>query len=201
MIDNVYFTADEHYGHRNIITYCNRPFSDTDEMREALIFNHNLKVTPSGLTYHIGDMFWDTVSDEEAISILNRLNGRHVILRGNHGESVDERAVKWGLENAKVSRYYEDVLLLRQERGPKLWLSHYAHRVWPGSHKGSYHLFGHSHGELPDEGLSHDVGVDPNKFTPLSLREVNSIMGKRVAAGVKHVLADRIAASPWPLGD
>lgn len=39
---------------------------------------------------------------------------------------------------------------------------HYALRVWDRSHYGAWHLFGHSHGSMPDEphSLSLDVGVD-----------------------------------------
>jgi calcineurin-like phosphoesterase family protein len=39
---NTFFTADEHYLHENIIKFCNRPFANRDEMKEALIENHNI---------------------------------------------------------------------------------------------------------------------------------------------------------------
>ena len=42
-------------------------------------------------------------------------------------------------------------------------LSHYAHRVWHGSHKGWLHFYAHSHDSLPAYGKSHDVGVDTAK--------------------------------------
>lgn len=54
-------------------------------------------------------------------------------------------------------------------------------RVWRGSHRGNWHLYGHSHGTLPDleDKLSFDVGVDAHDFHPLSYEEVKAIMAKK----------------------
>lgn len=170
---NLFFTADEHYGHRNIITYCKRPFSDVIEMREKLIALHNYTVpnVKDSVTVHLGDMFWDTVSAEEAISIVSRLNGKHTFIRGNHGNKLFDRGL---LDEYFIS--IADVKMLHVgER--KIWISHYAHRVWPDSHKGAYHLFGHSHGELSvQHGRSLDVGVDVHNFKPLSFDEIEKFM-------------------------
>jgi len=35
-----FFTADEHYGHTNIIKYCGRPFTRVDEMDAEIIRRH-----------------------------------------------------------------------------------------------------------------------------------------------------------------
>jgi calcineurin-like phosphoesterase family protein len=60
-------------------------------------------------------------------------------------------------------------------------LFHYALREWNASHWGSYHLYGHSHGTLPDidTSLSFDIGVDCHNFYPLSYEEVKAIMKKK----------------------
>ena len=51
----VYFTGDEHYGHRNVIKYCNRPFQDVDEMDREIIKRHNEVVGDDDTVYHLGD--------------------------------------------------------------------------------------------------------------------------------------------------
>lgn len=53
--DKVFFTSDTHFGHSNIIKYCNRPFKDKDEMNETLISNWNKVVPEDGIVIHCGD--------------------------------------------------------------------------------------------------------------------------------------------------
>ena len=40
----IYYTADLHLGHANVIRHCDRPFKSIDEMNEALIQNWNSRV-------------------------------------------------------------------------------------------------------------------------------------------------------------
>lgn len=56
--------------------------------------------------------------------------------------------------------------------GDRLVLLHYAMRVWNRSGRGSLHLYGHSHGNLPGDRQSCDVGVDVFGFRPVSLAEI-----------------------------
>ena len=47
----IYFTADTHFGHENIIRFCNRPFSSVTEMDETLITNWNRRVKGNDTVY------------------------------------------------------------------------------------------------------------------------------------------------------
>lgn len=53
-----FYTADEHYNHKNIIKYCNRPFSNVEEMDETLIANHNSIVNENDITIHGGILLY-----------------------------------------------------------------------------------------------------------------------------------------------
>ena len=70
----------------------------------------------------------------------------------------------------------------------KIVLLHYAMRVWNRSHHGSWHLYGHSHGSLPDDpnSLSFDVGVDCWGYAPISYQEVKSVMSGKTFAPIDH---------------
>jgi len=50
-----FFTADEHYWHKNIIEYFNRPFHSVEEMNEALITKHNEVVSERDSVVHVRD--------------------------------------------------------------------------------------------------------------------------------------------------
>ena len=51
----VFLTSDTHFGHSNVIKYCNRPFQDRDEMDKAIIKNWNETVTSEDKVFHLGD--------------------------------------------------------------------------------------------------------------------------------------------------
>jgi calcineurin-like phosphoesterase family protein len=179
MSQNVFFTADEHYGHANIIKFCKRPFAHVDEMRETLIANHNSRVQKCDLTYHLGDMFWRHVSLSQATDILKRLNGKHFLIWGNHDETAEK--VMKQCYGAPKFEWAKDVKLIKpRAQYPSIWMSHYAHRVWPDSHKGSYHVYGHTHAVLPDYRRSCDVGVDNWDYAPVSLETLDTWMRNKV---------------------
>ena len=54
----IYFTADTHFGHNNVIQFCDRPFASVEEMDEAMIQNWNERVTGNDTVYILGDMFF-----------------------------------------------------------------------------------------------------------------------------------------------
>ena len=78
----IYFTADTHFNHINIIKFCDRPYELIDEMNEALIENWNSVVGKDDEIYHLGDFGWGDNVDN--LDILRRLNGTKYLVKGNH---------------------------------------------------------------------------------------------------------------------
>lgn len=180
----VFFTSDTHFDHVNITgpkvsqwESGYRNFDTTEEMNEVLIKNWNEKIGPFDTVYHLGDVSFGT--PERCRWHLSRLNGiKHLIL-GNHDKPA--------LANKDMFASVRDVKEIKVGK-QKLWLSHYAHRVWNKSHHGVWHLYGHSHDSLPDDptSLSFDIGVDCHAFSPLSFEEVSAIMAKKKFAAKDH---------------
>ena len=54
----IYYIADMHFGHKNVLRFDNRPFADTELMDEVLIHNWNERVTDEDTVYVLGDAFW-----------------------------------------------------------------------------------------------------------------------------------------------
>jgi calcineurin-like phosphoesterase family protein len=177
MNNNVWFTSDNHFGHKNIIEFSKRPFKSVEEMNEVMIERWNEKIGEEDVVYHLGDIA--LMPPAKLKPLLARLNGKICLLTGNHESSALACADRFEW----IKPYYE--LTLDDpgaSRGKRLIvLLHYAMRVWNASHYGAWHLYGHSHGALPDDekSLSFDVGVDCHNFYPLSYEEVKAIMAQK----------------------
>src|SRR6267378_3562203 len=52
---NIWFTADFHLGHKNIIRYCNRPFEAVEEMNHTILERLNACVKANDILYFLGD--------------------------------------------------------------------------------------------------------------------------------------------------
>ena len=77
-----WFTADQHFGHFNIIKFCDRPFVDVDEMNEVMVARWNEVVKPDDVVYHLGDI---AMGDKaERLEYISRLNGHIILYPGNH---------------------------------------------------------------------------------------------------------------------
>ena len=156
-----FFTADQHYGHANIIRFCDRPFSSVEEMDRELIRRHNEVVGPDDTVIHAGDFAYRNTRAPRATSRSSTAT-----------TSWSAAAAGWLDVTAR------EILELEIE-GQPLVVCHYAMRTWPRSHYGSWQLHGHSHGSLEPQGKQWDVGVDQNDFTPVSFTQLKEIMAGR----------------------
>lgn len=172
------FTADPHWRHANIIKYCNRPFTDVDEMNRTLIDNWNSVVNYNQDIYVLGDIYLGHESG--FMEIFKQLNGNIHFIAGNH----DKTAWKFKDEFASFTPGIKEITVGKQ----RIVLCHYAMRVWNRSHRGSWHLYGHSHGTLPDDpnSLSIDVGVDCHNYTPITFDQVAAIMKRKAFKPIDH---------------
>ena len=80
----------------------------------------------------------------------------------------------------------------------KFVLCHYALRVWNKHHRGSIHLYGHSHNSIDNShGKSMDVGIDAiysllDEYRPISIIEILKIMKNRDIQKIDHHLKKEI---------
>jgi len=101
---NIFFSADYHLDHANIIKFCNRPFIHKEdvnedlewispevkerrcqEMNSTIIKNHNNKLSENDVLYHVGDFCFKGVGN--AVYWEQQLNGNIVHIRGNHDKN------------------------------------------------------------------------------------------------------------------
>lgn len=107
----VFVIADTHFGHENIIRYCNRPFRDVVEMDQALIKNWNETVTNNDVVIHLGDV---GLGQQSYIKdIIGVLNGQKILVMGNHDNWSEQWYRDAGFKT--VSRFpilYSDFYLM-----------------------------------------------------------------------------------------
>jgi len=99
-----FFTSDIHFGHKNIIRFCNRPFKTLKDMHESIIRNWNSIVTDADRVFVVGDVF--LCDPAEAKNYLDELNGYKILIKGNHDRS--EKTMLWaGFDEYHYDYTYE----------------------------------------------------------------------------------------------
>lgn len=180
----LFFTSDTHFGHKNIINFSERPFTNHETMDDALIRNWNSIVPIDGIVYHLGDFSFHNAQHSKYI--LEQLNGKVILIQGNHD---------------KCTSYFKeihDVLRLKvlDDLGTfgkytQIILSHFPFAIWDKKHYGSWHCHGHSHGTYTPvtncsdhhfKDLPHDlffkynkildVGVDVWDYKPVAYTQI-----------------------------
>jgi len=175
----IFFTADHHFGHENILKYAKRPWKNIEDMNENLMTRWNDTVQEGDTVFYVGDF---TLKDRGyAESIIKRLNGVIFFMPGSHDSWWSDKiySLKTKTDSAfSAPALYEFKGLIKNDAGFGLpiVLCHYAMRSWAVSHYGSWHLFGHHHGNLEPYGLSFDIGVDCWDYYPVSLDQVKNKM-------------------------
>ena len=138
----IFFTGDLHFGHKSAIDFDNRPFANVVQMDNELIRRWNNKVGREDLVYVLGDMIC-TNNRSEIQNILERLNGRIVLIRGNHDHFLNDSKV---LERFEAIKDYDEIrVTLRDTSKKKLFLSHYFTPMYHGHRYHAIHLHAHSH--------------------------------------------------------
>jgi calcineurin-like phosphoesterase family protein len=155
----IYYTADLHFSHYNIIRYCDRPFDETQHMNDELIRRWQERVKPDDTVWVLGDVA-ARMSQSRLDGLLSRLPGHLHLVVGNHDYARARRHRLWESVNDIV-----------------LWsgfvLSHKRQEMIPS---GFVNLHGHSHGELAPTKSAIDVGVDCWAFRPVTESEIREAL-------------------------
>jgi len=163
MTHNKFFISDTHFTHRKIITFANdkgvrlRPFDTIEEMDELIVNNWNSVVRPQDTTYLHGDVVWN----RKALPILDRLNGKKVLIKGNH----DIFQLKYYTPYFKDIRAYN----ILPEHG--IISSHIP--IHPSCmNRWKLNVHGHLHDEILDDDRYMNVCVEQIDYTPVALETV-----------------------------
>lgn len=156
-------TSDTHFGHNNVISYCNRPYADADHMDADMVNRWNAEIGQDDKLIHLGDWCFRGVGHKQQIQ--NRLNGYKIIVKGNHDPSRTQLVQKFGFQEA-----YREVEGRIKETGQTFYMAHI-----PDSEKAKkydIHFCGHVHLLFVKSGNIINVGADHWDYKPQTLRTI-----------------------------
>lgn len=148
--------SDTHFGHENIIRYCNRPYKSVEEMDTDLIMKWNSIVGPEDRVIHNGDyMFYKTDP-----GYFDHLNGQKELVKGNHDK---HSVMKLGW------KAIHDVLEFNHG-SKRIVMHHYPYESWNHMFHGSIHLYGHVHEKiLTNIKNRYNICVEWTNYSPVNL--------------------------------
>ncbi|MFH6639334.1 metallophosphoesterase [Streptococcus suis] len=173
----IYFIADTHFYHENVIEFCNRPFINAEDMNRKLINNWNQVVTENDEVYILGDFLFRG-NAKQANEILKSLKGKKFLVKGNHEHYLDSPDF-----DKSLFEWVKDYHTLNYHKR-KFVLFHYPILEWEGYFHDSIHLYGHVHNNrtdyfkdiLGDRAIN--VGADMIDFTPISIEQILDLVGE-----------------------
>lgn len=160
----IFFTSDLHFGHENIIRFCDRPFKSLEDMNNKLITMWNERVRERDTVYHVGDFAFKTGLQGgrlDPFEYEQKLNGTIVHIMGNHDKNNHLR---------------NTIYQAKMKFGNHKWILQHKPPIEEEIKKGYTYLVGHVHEKwkfkIIEDTIIMNVGVDVNNFRPIKLPEV-----------------------------
>lgn len=189
----IWFTADTHFFHKNILKLSYRPFETLEEMHEHFIEQWNRRVHKRDVSYWLGDVTFG--SHTLTAEILGRMNGRKILVKGNHDANAS-KMLKIGFEEVHEN------IFIDLPNGTKVFLSHFPYHPMDESTKNpdgtqqdrrylhkrivddgsTWLLHGHIHERWLQNGRMINVGVDVHNYAPVSHEQIQ----RMIQAGVNE---------------
>ena len=183
-----YFTADTHFGHHNVIGYCNRPFANSVEMNQVMLANLQRGLTEADDLYFLGD--WSM--DHKYYTLIKSVPFRHLyFILGNHdkaGKLTKQLEADDLVKRATVTKSLKIEIESRE-----LFLVHrpmeasdemptlcgHVHEKWLRQEPGAVLQEYRNHRESDPRTIIQpilNVGVDQHQFHPISEQRVMALL-------------------------
>jgi calcineurin-like phosphoesterase family protein len=180
----LFFTSDTHYNHKNICRATTswtdaedktRDFKSLDHMNDTIVNNINGRVGENDILFHLGD--WSFGGFEKIQELRDRIVCKNIhLILGNHDHHIEKNKAEIQTAFSSVNHYL-DLEVYDSNLGKfaknRFILMHYPIASWIDMNRGTMHLHGHLH--LPPhqavgQGKSMDVGMDGHFMDVVSLR-------------------------------
>lgn len=181
-----YFTSDTHYGHANIIGFCDRPYADVHHMNVDLVDRAAAILGPDDELWHLGDVALGYL--DSSLTNLARIPADVTLVAGNHDRchpyngKRGERFVEVYRERCQLRDLVLANTRLTLANGVEVQVSHFPFAEteavatsrpdkfaqWRPVDDGAWLLCGHIHEKWRQRGRAINVGVDAWGGFPVS---------------------------------
>jgi calcineurin-like phosphoesterase family protein len=170
-VNRIFFVADTHFGDEAILHYENRPFKTVDEMDSSIIKDWNKTVDDSDTVFVIGD--FGGVGREK--KILNKLNGKKILIKGNHDLKSNQ---EYRLDG--FAEVYDFPVIFEE-----FWILSHA-PIYVNTNMPYANIFGHVHNNPIFKDYSNQhfcVSIERLNYKPISFDEIK----RKVKENVNNV--------------
>ena len=173
----VYAYSDQHYGHQNIIKYCNReePTADLDAI--SMVKAHNEIITDKDIVIFVGDVSCSAYGVQILPKVIPKLKGKKILIRGNHDRQTAEWYKACGFLDVKDVLIIGDYIFNHFPNLPKV--------LEIAAERELTLVAGHTHKPFPDfgDGIPRiNVAVDVIGKTPKFITTIKEPKRKEVNA-------------------
>jgi calcineurin-like phosphoesterase family protein len=187
-----WFTSDLHFGHTNIIEYCNRPYSSVHEMDTDLVKRWNESVRSSDTVWIVGDLAMGKL--DASLEYARQLNGMKLLVPGNHDRMFGCQGTKYRNMCARYEAVGVDVVNATfplNVNGVHVTVCHFPYAGDSRDQfedryqderpidRGQFLVHGHTHGKWRKSGRMIDVGVDAWGGYPVAFETVVALFREK----------------------
>ena len=188
-LEVIFFSADHHFCHLNIIRYCQRPFQTVEEMNEEMVRRWNTVVMPEDTVFYLGDF---SLAKSAVGLFATRLNGEKYLIMGNHDAChpchkkkalpAQQVYLDAGFKSLELERTLEiadrQVLLNHMPYLSGEESSEYKirHKDFRPAERDQWLLHGHIHEKWKSKEKMINVGVDVWDFFPVPITEIEKMI-------------------------
>lgn len=143
-----YFIGDVHVGHKNSLSFDNRPWTDIEKHDQEIMRRWNSVVGMEDTVYILGDISW--YNSTKTIEYYKQLNGLKVLVRGNHDHKI--------LKNRELQSLFMEICDYKEldlGNGKGLVLCHYPIPCFKNHYYGWYHFYAHVHNSWEENMMQH----------------------------------------------
>jgi calcineurin-like phosphoesterase family protein len=185
-----FYTSDLHFGHANIIGYCDRPWETVEEMNAGLVDNWNKVVSNEDTVFVLGDLCWG--DPRKYTEYLTALNGEKRLVPGNHDFAWEGHSRQRGVDTlAQCGWIVESSIIHRTINDELVKLCHFPYRDVADEQYGDQYvehrpinlrawlLHGHVHTQWRLRDKMINVGCDVWNYLPVAEEYITLVMQEK----------------------